>query len=61
LQLTNQLKSYAAGSPERKELQAMLKELRSKELDIPMYIGSAKKYAAILKSALLLLTIINTL
>ena len=34
------IKSYASGSPERKELQAMLKELRSKELDIPMYIGS---------------------
>jgi len=34
------IKSYAANSPERKELQAMLKELRSKELDIPMYIGS---------------------
>ncbi|HEY1039714.1 MAG TPA: L-glutamate gamma-semialdehyde dehydrogenase [Bacteroidia bacterium] len=34
------VKSYAAGSPERKELQAMLKELRSKELDIPMYIGA---------------------
>ncbi len=33
------IKSYASGSPERKELQAMLKELRSKELDIPMYIG----------------------
>jgi 1-pyrroline-5-carboxylate dehydrogenase len=33
------VKSYAPGSPERKELQAMLKELRSKELDIPMYIG----------------------
>ena len=33
------IKSYAAGSAERKELQAMLKELRSKELDIPMYIG----------------------
>lgn len=33
------VKSYAAGSAERKELQAMLKELRSKELDIPMYIG----------------------
>lgn len=33
------IKSYAAGSPERKELQAMLKELRSKEVDIPMYIG----------------------
>ncbi len=33
------IKSYAAGSTERKELQAMLKELRSKEIDIPMYIG----------------------
>jgi 1-pyrroline-5-carboxylate dehydrogenase len=33
------VKSYAPGSSERKELQAMLKELRSKELDIPMYIG----------------------
>ncbi len=33
------IKGYAAGSPERKELQAMLKELRSKETDIPMYIG----------------------
>jgi 1-pyrroline-5-carboxylate dehydrogenase len=34
------VKQYAAGSAERKELQAMLKILRSKELDIPMYIGS---------------------
>jgi len=34
------IKSYASGSAERKELQAMLKELRSKEIDIPMYIGS---------------------
>lgn len=33
------VKNYASGSPERKELQAMLKELRSKEIDIPMYIG----------------------
>jgi 1-pyrroline-5-carboxylate dehydrogenase len=33
------IKSYAAGSAERKELQAMLKHLRSQELDIPMYIG----------------------
>lgn len=33
------IKSYAAGSAERKELQAMLKELRSKQMDIPMYIG----------------------
>jgi 1-pyrroline-5-carboxylate dehydrogenase len=34
------VKNYAANSPERKELQAMLKHLRSQELDIPMYIGS---------------------
>jgi len=34
------VKSYAANSPERKEVQAMLKHLRSQELDIPMYIGS---------------------
>lgn len=34
------VKSYAPGSPERKELQAMLKQLRAQELDIPMYIGS---------------------
>src|SRR3954466_12637572 len=33
------IKNYIPGSPERKELQAMLKEMRSKELDIPMYIG----------------------
>ncbi|MES2134351.1 MAG: L-glutamate gamma-semialdehyde dehydrogenase [Bacteroidota bacterium] len=33
------IKSYAPGSPERKELQAMLAELRSKETNIPMYIG----------------------
>ncbi len=33
------IKNYAPGSSERKELQAMLKELRSKEIDIPMYIG----------------------
>ncbi len=33
------VKSYAPGSAERKELKEMLKELRSKELDIPMYIG----------------------
>ncbi len=33
------VKNYAPGSPERKELQAMLKELRSRELDVPMYIG----------------------
>ncbi|MCF7733145.1 MAG: L-glutamate gamma-semialdehyde dehydrogenase [Akkermansiaceae bacterium] len=33
------VKSYLPGSPERKELQAMLAQLRSKEADIPMYIG----------------------
>jgi 1-pyrroline-5-carboxylate dehydrogenase len=33
------VKSYAPGSPERAELQAMLKQLRSVEVDIPMYIG----------------------
>ncbi|MFO0322484.1 MAG: L-glutamate gamma-semialdehyde dehydrogenase [Bacteroidota bacterium] len=34
------IKNYAAGSAERKELQATLKELRSKEIEIPMYIGN---------------------
>ena len=34
------IKQYAAGSAERKELQAMLAHLRSVELDIPMYIGA---------------------
>lgn len=34
------VKSYAPGSPERSELQAMLKEFRSQEADVPMYIGS---------------------
>ncbi|MBI3509317.1 MAG: L-glutamate gamma-semialdehyde dehydrogenase [Bacteroidetes bacterium] len=33
------IKSYAPGSAERKELQAMLKNLRSKEIEVPMYIG----------------------
>src|SRR6267378_3783680 len=33
------IKSYLPGSPEKKELKAMLAELRSKESDIPMYIG----------------------
>ena len=32
-------KSYLPGSSERKELQSMLRQLRSKEVDIPMYIG----------------------
>ncbi|WP_258102594.1 L-glutamate gamma-semialdehyde dehydrogenase [Marinoscillum sp. MHG1-6] len=34
------VKSYAPGTPERTELKEMLKELREKELDLPMYIGS---------------------
>lgn len=33
------IKQYAPGSSERKELQAMLTYLRSKEIDVPMYIG----------------------
>lgn len=33
------IKSYAPGSPERKELQKMLAELRSVETEIPMVIG----------------------
>ncbi len=33
------VKQYAPGSPERKELQARLKELRSVQVEIPMYIG----------------------
>ncbi len=34
------VKAYAPGSSERKELQKALKEARSKQLDVPMYIGS---------------------
>jgi 1-pyrroline-5-carboxylate dehydrogenase len=34
------VKGYAPGSPERKELQNMLKTLRSQVIDVPMYIGS---------------------
>jgi 1-pyrroline-5-carboxylate dehydrogenase len=34
------VKSYAPGSPERKELQEMLKSFRAKQIDVPMYIGS---------------------
>lgn len=33
------VKQYAPGSAERAELQAMLKQLRAAEMDIPMYIG----------------------
>jgi 1-pyrroline-5-carboxylate dehydrogenase len=34
------VKSYAPGSPERKELQQALKDARATQLDVPMYIGS---------------------
>ena len=42
------VKSYCQGSPERKELKSMLSEMRSKVVELPMYIGgeevkSAKK------------------
>lgn len=33
------VKQYAPGSPERKALQAVLKSLRAKRTDVPMYIG----------------------
>ncbi|MFD2248413.1 L-glutamate gamma-semialdehyde dehydrogenase [Pontibacter ruber] len=33
------VKSYAPGSPERAELQRTYKELKSKEVDVPMHIG----------------------
>jgi 1-pyrroline-5-carboxylate dehydrogenase len=42
------IKSYSPGSPERKELQAMLKELRSREINIPMYIGAKEVESNIL-------------
>lgn len=32
--------NYAPGSPERKALQATLKELKSKEVEVPLYIGA---------------------
>lgn len=38
------VKSYAPGSPEREELQRTYKELKSKEIDVPMYIGGDKVY-----------------
>jgi 1-pyrroline-5-carboxylate dehydrogenase len=34
------VKAYAPGSPERKELQSAIKEARSMQVDVPMYIGS---------------------
>lgn len=36
------IKSYSSGSAERKELQAMLKLLRSQQVEVPMYIGGEK-------------------
>ncbi|MBF8963532.1 L-glutamate gamma-semialdehyde dehydrogenase [Pontibacter sp. FD36] len=38
------VKSYAPGSPEREELQRTYKELKSQEIDVPMYIGGDKVY-----------------
>lgn len=38
------VKSYAPGSPERAELKAAIKELKSQELDIPMFIGGEEVY-----------------
>ncbi len=32
--------SYAPGTPERAALQAAIKEMRAKEIDVPMYIGN---------------------
>lgn len=34
------VKSYGPGTPEKKELKATLEEMRSGEIDVPMYIGS---------------------
>lgn len=34
--------SYAPGSPEKKELKATLKELKSKQIDLPMHIGGKR-------------------
>ncbi|MFK8008416.1 MAG: L-glutamate gamma-semialdehyde dehydrogenase [Saprospiraceae bacterium] len=36
--------SYAPGSPEREELKGMLKTLKSKKTNVPMYIGGKKIY-----------------
>jgi 1-pyrroline-5-carboxylate dehydrogenase len=38
------VKSYAPGNPERAEVQAMLKEMRSKEVELPMVIGGQDVY-----------------
>lgn len=34
--------NYAPGSPERKELKAALQDLRSRQVEVPMYIGTEK-------------------
>ena len=36
------VKSYCQGSPERKELKSMLSEMRSKVVELPMYIGGGR-------------------
>lgn len=36
------VKSYAPGTPERAEIKAMLRELRSQEIEIPMIIGGKR-------------------
>ncbi|KAF0129687.1 MAG: 1-pyrroline-5-carboxylate dehydrogenase [Bacteroidetes bacterium] len=36
------VKTYAPGSPERAEIKAAIKEMRSKEIEIPMVIGGAR-------------------
>lgn len=38
------VKTYAPGSPERTELQAKVKELRTIEIDVPNYIGGKEVY-----------------
>jgi 1-pyrroline-5-carboxylate dehydrogenase len=38
--------SYAPGSSEREELQAMLANLRSQQIEVPMYIGSEEVHTA---------------
>ena len=36
--------NYAPGSPERELLKKCLKELKSKKIDVPMYIGSEEVF-----------------
>lgn len=40
--VNEQVLNYAPGSPEREELKRMLKTLKSKKVNIPMYIGGKK-------------------